>query len=67
MSNGGTDLAIKNKLKGEIIISPFSFIVLQCYSFINRLKPVFCDIDNQTFNIDPNKIEKLITPKYLEY
>ena len=30
---------------------------------MNNAKPVFCDIDESTFNIDVNKIEKLITKK----
>ena len=30
---------------------------------MNNAKPIFCDIDETTFNIDVNKIEKLITKK----
>ena len=66
VSNGtmGLILAIKSlELKGKIITSPFSFIASSNAIALSGLKPVFCDIDYQTFNIDPNKIEKLITPK----
>ena len=66
VSNGtmGLILAIKSlELKGEIITSPFSFVASSNAIALSGLKPVFCDIDNTTFNIDPNKIEKLITPK----
>jgi dTDP-4-amino-4,6-dideoxygalactose transaminase len=28
----------------------------------NGIRPVFCDIDEKTFNMDPEKIEALITP-----
>lgn len=28
----------------------------------NNIEPIFCDIDPNTFNIDANKIEELITP-----
>ncbi|HEY3308153.1 MAG TPA: DegT/DnrJ/EryC1/StrS family aminotransferase [Desulfuromonadaceae bacterium] len=45
----------------EIITSPFTFIATAeaiCYA---GAKPVFVDIDPQTFNIDPAKIEAAIT------
>ena len=29
----------------------------------NNIKPVFVDIEPDTFNLDPNKIEAAITPK----
>lgn len=66
VSNGtmGLILAINSLgLKGEIITSPFSFIASSNAIALSGLKPVFCDVDNHTFNIDPDKIEKLITPK----
>lgn len=66
VSNGtmGLILAIKSLgLKGEIITSPFSFIASSNAITLCGLKPIFCDVDNETFNIDANKIEKLITPK----
>lgn len=50
-------------LKGEIITTPFTFI--STINAISRcgLKPVFCDINEENFTIDVNKIEKLITEK----
>jgi dTDP-4-amino-4,6-dideoxygalactose transaminase len=49
------------ELTGEVITTPFTFPSTIHALTINRLKPIFCDIDSQTYNIDPDKIEKLIT------
>ena len=47
--------------EGEIITTPFSWIAT-CSSILwERCTPVFVDIDPQTLNIDPNKIESAIT------
>lgn len=47
----------------EIITSAFTFIASpNSITFIGAI-PIFADIDKSTFNIDPNAIEKLITPK----
>lgn len=47
----------------EVITSAFSFFASA--GVISRLgaTPVFVDIDIETYNIDPEKIEKAITPK----
>ncbi len=50
------------KLDGEVITSPFTFISTTNAIVRSGLTPVFCDVDN-TYNIDPNKIEELITEK----
>ena len=47
----------------EIITTPFTFIATaETIAFLGA-KPVFVDIDETTYNIDPSKIEKAITPK----
>ncbi len=47
----------------EVITTSFSFIATaNCCLFVGA-KPVFADIDEKTFNIDPVSIEKKITPK----
>lgn len=47
----------------EVITSPFTFAAT-CHSIVwNGLVPVFCDIEEENFTIDPKKIEALITPK----
>ena len=47
----------------EVITTPFTFF--STAGAISRLNavPVFVDIDPQTYNIDPHKIEAAITPK----
>ncbi|UJF26085.1 DegT/DnrJ/EryC1/StrS aminotransferase family protein [Planococcus sp. 107-1] len=50
-------------LTGEVITTPFTFpATVQALDW-NGLKPVFCDIDPITLNIDASKIEALITEK----
>lgn len=51
------------KLKGEVITTPFTFPATTNSLIWEGLKPVFADIDPQTFNIDPKEIEKKITKK----
>lgn len=66
VSNGtlALQLAIKAlDLKGEIITTPFSFVATTNSIVWEGCKPVFVDIDEGTFNIDPKKIEAAITPQ----
>lgn len=57
-------MAIKAlELKGEIITTPFSWIATISAIKWEGCTPVFCDIDPETLNIDPSKIEALITDK----
>lgn len=49
------------KLKGEIITTPFTFIATSNSVLWEGCTPVFVDIDPETFNIDPRKIEEKIT------
>ena len=54
-------LGIKNG--DEVITTPFSFIASSNCIIYEGAKPVFVDIDKQTFNIDPKLIEGAITKK----
>jgi perosamine synthetase len=47
----------------EVITTPFSFIASSNCILFDGAKPVFVDIDKNTFNIDVKKIEKKITAK----
>jgi len=51
------------RITGEVITTPFSFIATTHALKWNWITPVFCDIEESTLNIDPGKIEALITPK----
>ena len=50
-------------LSGEVITTPFTFISTTHAITRNGLTPVFCDIDPETYTMDPSKIEALITDK----
>lgn len=63
-SNGTISLQIAIKaleLKGEIITTPFSYVATTNSIIWENCKPVFADIDPDSFCIDPFKIESLIT------
>lgn len=47
----------------EVITSPFSFVASANVILYVGAKPVFVDIDPETLNIDPNKIEAAISRK----
>lgn len=49
--------------EGEVITTPYSFVATTHSIWWNGLTPVFVDIDPNTCNIDPAKIEKAITPR----
>ena len=50
-------------LEGEVITTPFTFASTTQAIVRSGLTPVFCDIDPVTFNLDPAKLEVLITPR----
>ena len=50
-------------LTGEVITTPFTLVSTTNAITRNGLKPVFCDIDPETYTMDPTKIEALITPE----
>ncbi|MCU0850992.1 MAG: DegT/DnrJ/EryC1/StrS family aminotransferase [Candidatus Thermoplasmatota archaeon] len=47
----------------EVILPSFSFIATANAVLFCDAVPVFCDVDPRTFNLAPEKIEKLITKK----
>lgn len=54
---------IGSELKGEIILPSFTFVAPANAIVTSGCKPVFCEVDFNTRNIDPKGIEKKITKK----
>ncbi|MCX6032768.1 MAG: DegT/DnrJ/EryC1/StrS family aminotransferase [Chloroflexi bacterium] len=50
-------------LTGEVIVPSFTFIATAHSLQWLGVTPVFCDIDPQTHNLDPEGVEQLITPR----
>jgi dTDP-4-amino-4,6-dideoxygalactose transaminase len=51
------------RITGEVITTPYSFVATAHSLLWNGIKPVFVDIDPETLNLDPSKIEAAITPQ----
>ena len=66
VTNGTVALQLAIKaldLKGEIITTPFSFVATTSSIVWEGCTPKFVDIDPDTLNIDPSKIEESIGPE----
>ncbi len=50
------------RITGEVITTPYSFVATAHALLWNGIKPVFVDVDPNTLNLDPAKIEAAITP-----
>ncbi len=65
-NNGTTALLVaivSMGLKGEAITTPFTFPATPHALFWNGVIPVFCDIDEKSMTMDPDKIEQMVTPR----
>lgn len=66
MCNGTTALEIAIQalgIKGGVILPSFTFVATAHALQWQGITPVFCDIDPKTHNLDPRKVEALITPR----
>jgi dTDP-4-amino-4,6-dideoxygalactose transaminase len=65
VANGTVALEIAYRalgLKGFVVTTPFSFVATTSSLVTNGLLPIFADIDPGSFNIDPKRIQSVITP-----
>jgi dTDP-4-amino-4,6-dideoxygalactose transaminase len=51
------------ELQGEVIVTSFTFVATVHALQWQQITPVFCDIDPRTHNIDPARVEELITDR----
>lgn len=51
------------RITGEVITTPYSFVATAHSLLWNGIRPVFVDIDPQTLNLNPARIEAAITPQ----
>src|SRR3979490_2012612 len=66
LSNGtlGLVTALQTlRIAGEVITTPYSFVATAHSLLWNAIKPVFVDVDPNTLNLDPARIEAAITPQ----
>jgi perosamine synthetase len=62
----GLHLVVKSLGLGsgdEVITTPFSFIASSNCLLYENVRPIFVDIEPDTYNIDPNRIETAITSR----
>jgi len=50
-------------MTGEVIVPSFTFVATAHALQWQQITPVFCDVDPATHNIDPARVEALITPR----
>jgi dTDP-4-amino-4,6-dideoxygalactose transaminase len=51
------------RIAGEVITTPYSFVATSHSLLWSGIKPVFVDVDPNTLNLNPAKIEAAITPQ----
>ncbi|HTU19598.1 MAG TPA: aminotransferase class I/II-fold pyridoxal phosphate-dependent enzyme [Gemmataceae bacterium] len=58
------EIAIRGAgLTGEVIVPSFTFVATAHALQWQEITPVFCDIDPRTHNLDPERVERMITPR----
>ena len=66
-TNGTHALIVSLRMLGigpgdEVLTTPYTFIATIDAILLNQAMPVFVDVDPETFQIDPDKLEEKITP-----
>lgn len=47
----------------EVIVPPYTFLATASAPLLVGATPVFCDIEPDTYNLDPRRLEEAITPR----
>lgn len=66
MCNGTVALEIAIRalgFRGEVILPPVTFVATAHALQWQEITPVFCDVDRNSYCIDPEAIERLVTPR----
>lgn len=66
MSNAtiALEIAIRaSGMTGEVIVPSFTFVATAHALQWQEITPVFCDVDERTHNLDPRRVEAMITPR----
>ena len=66
MCNGtvGLEIAVRAlDLKGDVIVPAYTFVATAHCLQWQEIRPVFCDIDPATHCLDPEQVERHITPR----
>jgi dTDP-4-amino-4,6-dideoxygalactose transaminase len=50
-------------MKGEVILPSFTFVATAHALQWQEITPVFCDVNPTTHNLDPSRVEELVTPR----
>jgi dTDP-4-amino-4,6-dideoxygalactose transaminase len=50
-------------MRGDVIVPSFTFVATAHALQWQEITPVFCDVDPLTHTLDPDKVERMITPR----
>ena len=50
-------------MRGQVIVPSFTFVATAHALQWQEIQPVFCDVDPDTWCLDPERVEQLITPR----
>ena len=51
------------RITGEVVTTPYSFVATSHSLLWNGIRPVFVDVEPETLNLDPARVEAAITPQ----
>lgn len=66
MCNGTVALEIATRaigMAGEVIVPSFTFVATAHALQWQEITPVFCDVEEENFTLDPAQVERMITPR----